>query len=163
MDFSRNETQAAVAEAVAGALGSAAPAEELLTALPSRSASEAGYDEKLWSAFASGGLLDLALPESLGGDGLTVADVSVALEEVGRAGAIIPATETLGFAIAPIVAFGTAEQQSRLLADMSFGPILTAACGEPAAPMTTEPRTRLASGALHGVVTGVRYASPRCE
>ena len=159
MDFSRNDTQAAVAEAVAGALNSAAPSEELLTALPSRSSDDAGFDEKLWSAFASGGLLDLALPESLGGDELTVADVAVALEEVGRAGAIIPATETLGFGIAPIVAFGTAEQQSRLLEDMSFGPILTAACGEPGAPMTTEPRTRLDAGALHGVVTGVRFAA----
>ena len=32
MDFTRTETQAAVAEAVAGALTTAAPAEELLTA-----------------------------------------------------------------------------------------------------------------------------------
>lgn len=158
MDFSRNDTQAAVAEAVAGALGSAAPAEELLTALPSRAIDDAGFDEKLWRTFASSGLLDLALPASLGGDELTVADVAVALEEVGRAGAIIPATETLGFGIAPIVAFGTPGQQAELLADMSSGPILTSACGEPSAPMTAEPRTRLDAGTLHGRVTGVRYA-----
>ena len=66
MDFTRNETQAAVAEAVAGALTTAAPAEDLLTALPSRSVDEAGYDERLWAAFAGSGLLSLGLQERVG-------------------------------------------------------------------------------------------------
>ena len=57
MDFTRTETQVAVAEAVAGALTTAAPAEELLTALPSRGVDEAGFDERLWTAFAESGLL----------------------------------------------------------------------------------------------------------
>lgn len=159
MDFSRNETQRAVAEAVEGALGSAAPAEELLTALPSRSAEDAGFDEALWRAFAGAGLLELALPASLGGDELSVADVAVVLEEVGRAGAVIPAMETLGFGVAPIVALGTEAQQAELLADVSSAPILTAACGEVGLPLTSEPRTRLEAGRLHGTVTGVRYAA----
>ena len=159
MDFSRNDTQAAVAEAVAGALRDAAPAEELLTALPSRSIDDAGYDEKLWRSFAGSGLLDLALPAALGGDELTVADVAVVLEETGKAGAVVPAMETLGFGIAPIVALGTGEQQAELLGDMGSGPILTAACGEAREPMTTDPSTRLENGKLHGAVTGVRYAA----
>ncbi|WP_333618069.1 acyl-CoA dehydrogenase family protein [Dietzia sp.] len=159
MDFSRNDTQAAVAEAVAGALRDAAPAEELLTALPSRSIDDAGYDEKLWRSFAASGLLDLALPAALGGDELTVADVAVALEEVGKAGAVVPAMETLGFGIAPIIALGTAEQQAELLGDMASGPVLTAACGEARAPMTTDPAARLENGKLRGAVTGVRYAA----
>lgn len=159
MDFSRNETQAAVAEAVAGALTTAAPAEELLTALPSRSIEDAGFDEKLWSAFAQSGLLALPLPEALGGDDLTVADVAVALEEVGKAGVVIPVMETLGFGVAPIVALGTSEQQAELLAEMESGPILTAACGEPGQMLTTQPATRLEGGKLTGLVTGVRYAA----
>src|SRR5699024_6125213 len=104
VDFTRNETKAAIGEAVAGALPTAAPAEDLLTALPSRSVDEAGYDERLWAAFAGSGLLSLGLPESLGGDGLSVADIAVVLEEVGRAGVVIPALETLGFGVWPIVA-----------------------------------------------------------
>ncbi|MBB1051762.1 acyl-CoA dehydrogenase, partial [Dietzia sp. CW19] len=70
MDFTRTETQVAVAEAVAGALTTAAPADELLTALPSRGVADAGYDERLWSAFAGSGLLSLGLPAALGGDDL---------------------------------------------------------------------------------------------
>lgn len=159
MDFSRTDTQAAVAEAVAGALRTAAPAEELLTALPSRSIDDAGFDAQLWEAFAQSGLLALPLPESLGGDNLTVADIAVLLEEVGIAGAIIPAMETLGFGVAPIVALGTAEQQAELLADMADGPILTAACGEPGRLLTASPTATVTDGTLRGTVVGVRYAA----
>lgn len=159
MDFTRNETQAAVAEAVAGALTTAAPAEDLLTALPSRSVDEAGYDERLWAAFAGSGLLSLGLPESLGGDGLSVADIAVVLEEVGRAGVVIPALETLGFGVWPIVALGTPEQQKRLLSGIEDGRILTAAVAEPGAPLPPEPTVRLEGGTLTGTVTAVRYAA----
>ena len=159
MDFTRTETQAAVAEAVAGALTTAAPAEELLTALPSRDVEEAGYDERLWSSFASSGLLSLGLPEELGGDGLTVADVAVVLEEVGRAGVVIPALETLGFGVVPIVALGTPEQQKKLLSGIEDGRILTAAVAEPGHPLPSVPTVRLNGGTINGTVTSVRYAS----
>ena len=159
MDFTRTETQAAVAEAVAGALTTAAPAEELLTALPSRSVEDAGYDERLWASFASSGLLSLGLPEDLGGDGLTVADVAVVLEEVGRAGVVIPALETLGFGVLPVVALGTPAQQERLLSGIEDGRILTAAVAEPGSPLPAAPTVRLDGGTISGTVTCVRYAA----
>ena len=159
MDFSRNETQTAVAEAVAGALTTAAPDDQLLTALPSRRVEDAGYDEKLWTAFATSGLLSLPLPEAIGGDELGIGDIAVALEEVGRAGVVIPAMETLGFGVLPIVALGTAEQQKSLLTGIEDGRILTAATGEPGAPLTETPAVTLTEGRLDGVVTGVRYAA----
>ncbi len=159
MDFTRTETQAAVAEAVAGALSTAAPAEELLTALPSRSVDDAGYDERLWSAFASSGLLSLGLPAELGGDDLTPADIAVVLEEVGRAGVVIPALETLGFGVLPIVTLGTPAQQKRLLEGIEDGRILTAAVGEPGNPLPLEPTVRLEGGKLSGTATSVRFAA----
>ena len=159
MDFTRTETQVAVAEAVAGALTTAAPAEELLTALPSRSVADAGYDERLWTAFASSGLLSLGLPAELGGDDLTPADIAVVLEEVGRAGVVIPALETLGFGVLPIVALGTADQQRRLLEGIEDGRILTAALAEPGSPLPLEPTVRLDGGTITGTVTSVRYAA----
>ena len=159
MDFTRTETQAAVAEAVAGALSTAAPAEELLTALPSRSVDDAGYDERLWSAFAGSGLLSLGLPEALGGDGLTAADIAVVLEEVGRAGVVIPALETLGLGVLPIVALGTADQQRALLEGIEDGRILTAAVAEPGNPLPLAPSVRLDGGTITGTVTAVRYAA----
>lgn len=164
MDFTRNETQEAVAEAVAGALTTAAPAEDLLTALPSRSVEDAGYDETLWRSFAESGLLSLGLPAALGGDDLTAADIAVVLEEVGRAGVVIPALETLGFGVLPIVALGTEAQQKALLEGIEDGRILTAAVGEPGSPLPLEPTVRLdgagsGGGTLTGTVTGVRYAA----
>lgn len=159
MDFTRNETQEAVAEAVAGALTTAAPAEQLLTALPSRSVEDAGYDETLWRSFAESGLLSLGLPESIGGDDLTAADIAVVLEEVGKAGVVIPALETLGFGVLPIVALGTPEQQKALLEGIEDGRILTAAVAEPGSPLPLEPTVRLEGGTLTGTVTGVRYAA----
>ncbi|UVE94566.1 acyl-CoA dehydrogenase [Dietzia sp. B32] len=159
MDFTRTETQAAVAEAVAGALSTAAPAEELLTALPSRSVDDAGYDERLWAAFAESGLLSLGLPAAVGGDDLTAADIAVVLEEVGRAGVVIPALETLGLGVAPIVALGTADQQARLLEGIEDGRILTAAVAEPGRPLPLDPTVRLESGAITGTATSVRYAA----
>lgn len=159
MDFTRTETQAAVAEAVAGALSTAAPAEELLTALPSRSVDDAGFDERLWSAFATSGLLSLGLPAALGGDDLTPADIAVVLEEVGRAGVVIPALETLGLGVLPIVTLGTADQQKRLLSGIEDGRILTAAVAEPGSPLPLEPTVRLEGGKLTGTATSVRYAA----
>ena len=159
MDFTRTETQAAVAEAVAGALSAAAPAEELLTALPSRSVEDAGFDERLWTAFAESGLLSLGLPEALGGDDLNAADIAVVLEEVGRAGVVIPALETLGFGVLPIIALGTPAQQERLLSGIEDGRIITAAVAEPGNPLPLEPTVRLDGGKLTGAVTAVRYAA----
>ena len=159
MDFTRTETQVAVAEAVAGALTTAAPAEELLTALPSRSVADAGYDERLWAAFASSGLVSLGLPSALGGDDLSVADIAVVLEEVGRAGVVIPALETLGFGVLPIVALGTAGQQKTLLEGIEDGRILTAALAEPGSPLPLEPTVRLDGGTITGTVASVRYAA----
>ena len=159
MDFTRTETQVAVAEAVAGALSTAAPAEELLTALPSRSVADAGYDERLWAAFASSGLLSLGLPAALGGDDLTPADIAVVLEEVGRAGVVIPALETIGFGVLPIVALGTVDQQKKLLEGIEDGRILTAAVAEPGSPLPLEPTVRLEGGTVTGTVTSVRYAA----
>ncbi|GAA1053788.1 hypothetical protein GCM10009570_23770 [Dietzia natronolimnaea] len=159
MDFTRTETQVAVAEAVAGALTTAAPADELLTALPSRGVADAGYDERLWSAFAGSGLLSLGLPAALGGDDLSVADIAVVLEEVGRSGVVIPALETLGFGVLPIVALGTADQQKALLEGIEDGRILTAALAEPGSPLPLQPTVRLDGGTITGTVTAVRYAA----
>ncbi|MDJ0115009.1 acyl-CoA dehydrogenase family protein, partial [Rhodococcus erythropolis] len=73
------------------------------------------------AAFAEADLLTLALPERLGGEGLSVTDVGSLLVEVGRAAAPIPALATLGFGVLPIVALGTDAQQDELLTGVSAG------------------------------------------
>lgn len=83
MDFTPDETQEAVAE--------------VATALLARELEP----DALWAAFAEADLLTLALPERLGGEGLSVTDVGSLLVEVGRAAAPIPALATLGFGVLP--------------------------------------------------------------
>jgi alkylation response protein AidB-like acyl-CoA dehydrogenase len=80
--------------------------------------------EQAWKALGQAGLLNLALPDRLGGDGLGVVETCVVLAEVGRAGIDVPALATLALGVLPIVHMGTPEQQDRLLG----GPaVLTAA------------------------------------
>src|SRR4051812_41938573 len=48
-----------------------------------------------WKALGQAGLLNLARPERLGGDGLGVIETCVVLSEVGRAAVATPALATL--------------------------------------------------------------------
>jgi alkylation response protein AidB-like acyl-CoA dehydrogenase len=83
-----------------------------------------------WKALGQAGLLNLAVPERLGGDGLGVVETCAVLAEIGRTGMDTPALATLALGILPIVHLGTAAQQDRLLAEPS---ILTAAITGPVA------------------------------
>ena len=123
MDFTPDETQEAVAE--------------VATALLARELEP----DALWAAFAEADLLTLALPERLGGEGLSVTDVGSLLVDVGRAAAPIPALATLGFGVLPIVALGTDAQQDELLTGVSAGRVFTAALGEPGQQFPAQPST----------------------
>jgi alkylation response protein AidB-like acyl-CoA dehydrogenase len=80
--------------------------------------------DQAWKALGQAGLLTLAVPERLGGDGLGVLETCAVLAEVGRAGLDTPALATLALGVLPVVHLGTPEQQDRLLAGQS---VLTAA------------------------------------
>ena len=121
MDFTRDETQDAVAE--------------VATALLARDL----QPDALWAAFAEADLLTLALPERLGGEGLSVTDVGALLTEVGRAAAPIPALATLGFGVLPIVALGSDAQQDELLAGVAAGRVFTAALAESGRQFPVQP------------------------
>lgn len=78
--------------------------------------------EAAWKALARAGLLALAVPERLGGNGLGVAEVAVLLTEVGRAAATaLPALGTLALGVLPVVRMGTAAQQADLLPPVAAG------------------------------------------
>ncbi len=62
MDFSPDEGQQAVADVVTSVL----------------------ERDNTWDALVSGGVLALAAPERLGGDGLGLAEIATALTEIGR-------------------------------------------------------------------------------
>jgi 3-oxo-4-pregnene-20-carboxyl-CoA dehydrogenase alpha subunit len=108
--------------------------------------------ETAWKALAQAGLLSLALPAQLGGDGLGVLETVAVLTEVGRAAAPQPAMQTLALGVLPIARFGTPAQQEELLPEVGSGDrLLTAALRSRSATVD--------GGRLSGTWVGVAYAA----
>lgn len=138
MDFTPDEGQLAVADVVASALGK----------------------DNDWDALVSGGVLALAAPERLGGDGLGLPEIATALTEIGRHGTISPALSTLG-AAAVLLDLASPQGQDRYLAglaDSSTGAVLSLALNEPGASQPERPATTLSGGRLNGTKLAVGYA-----
>lgn len=158
MDFSLDDNQRAVAELAAEVLRKECEGGE------ADARGESDYDEPVWAALAKVGLLSLALPADLGGDGLGISEVAPALTEIGARGVRVPALATLALGVLPIARLGTGDQQATLLPDVAAGnALLTAAVSEPGLPVTTSPRvvaTRVEGGWR---ITGVKVAVPYAE
>ena len=149
MDFSPDETQRAVADLARTVIrGAEADYARTTAAL----GSDVGYDESLWKAMAQAGLLSLAVPESVGGDGFGTLEVAAVLTEVGRQTLPVPAYATLSLGVLPVARYGTAEQQ-QVLAEVGNGAVLTGAT-------SVVPAVTSADGlVLNGRVSGVPYAA----
>src|SRR5215475_4877651 len=92
----------------------------------------ADLDTATWKELGQAGLLALALPPDLGGDGLGVAEAAALLTEVGRHAARVPALATLALGVLPVVRCAPPQAQQDLLAGVGSGEtILTAAIREP--------------------------------
>jgi 3-oxo-4-pregnene-20-carboxyl-CoA dehydrogenase alpha subunit len=156
MDFTLDETQEAVARLAAEVLDrSGAPARR--PAGPG----DGGFDTGLWKELGQAGLLSLALPGRLGGDGLGIFETALVLTEIGRRAAPVPALATLALGVLPVTRWGSYAQQRALLDGVgSGGTVLTAAVREPTAVMPSAPATtaRLSGGS--GTVTGVKVGVP---
>ncbi len=61
-----------------------------------------------WKELAQAGLLALALPDWLGGDGLSVLDTAVLLTELGRRAEPGPALATLMLGVLPVTRWAAA-------------------------------------------------------
>ncbi|HEX7427106.1 MAG TPA: acyl-CoA dehydrogenase family protein [Mycobacterium sp.] len=55
-----------------------------------RAAEESGFDKSLWERLCAMGATTMALPESSGGDGATLVDLTLVAEEIGRSLAPVP-------------------------------------------------------------------------
>jgi 3-oxo-4-pregnene-20-carboxyl-CoA dehydrogenase alpha subunit len=124
-----------------------------------------------WKELGQAGLLAAALPEELGGDGLSVLEVGALLAELGRRATPGPALATLMLGVLPVTRLGRRDQQAALLDGAGSGDtLLTAAIREPSDPMPTVPATTAAPApatvardggiaAVTGVKLGVPYAA----
>ncbi|MFG1641446.1 acyl-CoA dehydrogenase family protein [Amycolatopsis sp. NPDC049252] len=114
-----------------------------------------------WRALADAGLLALALPPDLEGDGLGVAEVAQVLTEVGRVAAPVPAYAALALGVLPVETLGTPGQRAKLLPQVAAGEsLLTAALHEPSAPFAAQPATTTRAGDGHWLLSGVKTAVP---
>jgi 3-oxo-4-pregnene-20-carboxyl-CoA dehydrogenase alpha subunit len=144
VDFLRpNDIQRAIVHAAAGVLDGTG-----------------GEPDRTWPALARAGLLSLAVPTWLGGEGLGAPEVGALLTEIGRRGLALPALPTLALGVLPVAHWGTAEQQRDLLSAVGGGDrVLTAALREPDEPMPATPATRATPDlAVTGIKIGVWYA-----
>ena len=120
------------------------------------------YDEggdATWRAFASAGLLALAVPEEQGGEGLGLPEVAVLLRETGARAVQLPVWETLCCGALTLAAAGSAEQRQVLLPGVAAGErLLTPALREVGAGIPEQPATTYADGHVTGRKIGVTYA-----
>src|SRR5688572_25646014 len=65
------------------------------------------FDRDTWTELANAGVLGIALPEAVGGAGLGLVELARVLQAVGKAGALVPAFETLALGALPIARFGS--------------------------------------------------------
>ncbi|HSZ48200.1 MAG TPA: acyl-CoA dehydrogenase family protein [Streptosporangiaceae bacterium] len=168
MDFTFGEAEVAASGLAAQVLGAAVKAGSPADAgsgADAGSAADAGLaadlDWSLWKELGQSGLLSLALPAELGGDGLGVQATAAVLTEVGRYAARIPALASLAFGVLPVVRSADADLKRKLLTGVAAGEtVLTAAIREPSHPMPAAPATVAALAGKTGTVSGVKVGVP---
>src|SRR6476661_631437 len=131
MDFTYDEEQQALREAVRGLVGrSYADFENRRRTV----ADEPGYDEKLWTRLAEMGALGLPFDELYGGMGAGPVEVGIVAQELGRVLAPEPFLTSVVLAGGVVALAGTEEQRSSVLEGVASGETLLAfAHAEPGA------------------------------
>ena len=122
-----------------------------------------GFDRGLWAQIAQLGWLGIAVPEALGGSGLTVGHTAVIAEPMGRHLLALPFTSTQ-LCIQGLLAGGSAAQQAEWLPHLAQGGFGTVALFEDDGDWAlTQPACRAeihsVSAQLHGAKTLVTDAA----
>lgn len=128
MDFDFTEEQEILRKSAREFLTAKCPASLVRAVEESRE----GYSAELWQKMAELGWLGLALPEEFGGSGGGFVEMSVLMEEMGRALAPVPFVPVILCQYA-IMGAGSNEQKSRFLPPMASGQsLMTFAFHDPA-------------------------------
>src|SRR6476469_7007714 len=135
MDFTYDEEQQALREAVRGLVGrSYADFENRRRAV----ADEPGYDEKLWTRLAEMGVLGLPFDERYGGMGAGPVEVGIVAQELGRVLAPEPFLTSVVLAGGVVSLAGSEEQKADLLGAVASGEtVLAFAHAEPGTRWTS--------------------------
>ena len=119
------------------------------------------FDRELWAKLAEAGLLGVGVPEEHGGMGFGFLEAGLLAEECGRRIAAVPVVAHLAGGILPLVKFGNAEQQVRLLPGAVSGELLlTAAVEEGPTGDVSAPTVTAVAEAGGWRLSGYRLAVP---
>ncbi len=153
MNFDFSPEQKAFAEQLRRALHKAVPLQETRACLEGRSC----YSEPIWRELSTLGALGAAVPEALGGSGLSPFELCVVAHEVGWALAPVPFVSSIGLCTQALMRFGSAEQKERWVPGLATGRLIgTAAWAEGNGELAPQRlRTELREGQLHGRKIGV--------
>ena len=109
-----------------------------------------------WRALQESGLLALAAPEKLGGEGLGLTEIAVLLHEIGRRAADLPVWETLACGLLPLVRSGSDDLQADLVPKLLAGELmLSPALREVGDALPTTPTATYDGKTVTGTKVGV--------
>lgn len=117
VDFALSEEQQMLRETTRQFLEDQAPPGVVRTVMES----DSGFDDRLWKSAAGLGWHSLAIPEEYGGAGYGFVELSVVLEELGRALFPGPFLSTVVMATSSILLGGSEGQKAELLAGVAAG------------------------------------------
>jgi acyl-CoA dehydrogenase len=165
MDFTFNDDQTAVREAVDGIFTGLVDPDRVQAV----ETTEERVDRELWAELARADLLGLAVPAAHGGGGYGMVELCLLLEAQGKVVAPVPLWSTLVLGALPVAEFGSDALQAALLPGVVAGDvILTAALADVADDIAVggEGRPRVhgtigADGAL--TVSGTASAVPHAH
>jgi acyl-CoA dehydrogenase len=156
MNFDLSDEQKMLAEQARGMLSELSTPDRLRRLIDEG----AEWDEPLWRKLSELGFLGAAIPEEVGGLGMTEIDLGVISEELGRANAALPFFSSIVLAADAIRLAGTPEQQEVWLPRLASGEAIgTFAYAEGKAGWTADAvHTRIDGGVLTGLKTPVADA-----
>ena len=127
MDFGFSEEQDLLRQSAADFLRNECP----MSYVRQMMEDERGYADEVWNKMAELGWMGLIVPEAYGGAGLSVVDLVVVLEEMGKVVLPGPFFSTVALGGLCVQAAGSEEQKKALLPGMASGQTtLTLACLE---------------------------------
>jgi len=141
-DHSLSEEQQQIAAVFSGFFERESPSDVV------RAAEPLGFDPELWTRATGSGMVSMALPESVGGDGGTLVDLALVAEPFGRSLAPIPLID----AIVAARLLAQAGASSSLIESILTGARLATIALH---PVRDGDRQLVGSGAIADVVVGV--------
>jgi alkylation response protein AidB-like acyl-CoA dehydrogenase len=162
MDFTFNEEQKAVQEAIDGIFAGIVTPDRVQQV----EATDERFDRGLWAELARADLLGLPLPEAHGGGGFGMVEVALMLEAHGRSVAPLPLWATLVLGAMPIAEFGSAALAGSVLPGVAAGDVVLSAAladvaGDIAVGGRGQPAATATAGADGGMVlSGSAFAVP---